>query len=76
MIWFAVIAALVLLLILVALQDRLRKPANPEVAGHAAVELHRIRRQLDVAQLKTEQRSDNSRLRREIGDVLDGRREP
>lgn len=73
--WFVVIGVLVVVFGLVIFQDRpVKKPetVSPEAAMQAAVELHRIRRRLDVAHIKTEQRRDSSRLRREIGEVLDG----
>jgi hypothetical protein len=47
------------------------KPVDPEAAMRAAVELHRIGRQLDAAWLKTQQRQGASRLRRDIADALD-----
>jgi hypothetical protein len=43
---------------------------DPEQAVKAAVELHRIRRNLDVAWAKSEQRCEGAALRREIADVL------
>ncbi len=48
-----------------------RPPVDPEEAVKAAIELHQIRRRLDVAWTKTEQRQDAARLRREIGGALD-----
>jgi len=46
-------------------------PPDPEQELRAAVELHRIRRRLDSAELQHERRRDVQRLRREISDVLD-----
>lgn len=43
---------------------------DPEQAMKAAVELHRIRRSLDVARTKSEQRSASARVRREISEAL------
>jgi hypothetical protein len=43
---------------------------DPEQAVKAAVELHRIRRRLDVARTKSEHRSASARVRREISEAL------
>jgi hypothetical protein len=43
---------------------------DPEQAMKAAVELHRIRRNLDVAWMRSEQRRETAALRREIGEVM------
>jgi hypothetical protein len=43
---------------------------DPEQAVKAAVELHRIRRNLDVAWTRSEQRREGAALRREIAEVL------
>jgi len=45
-------------------------PVDPEQAGKAAVELHRIRSNFDVSWTKSQQRREGSRLRREIAEVL------
>jgi hypothetical protein len=45
---------------------------DPEQAVKAAIELHRIRRNLDVAWTKTEQRREGAALRREIAKTLKG----
>lgn len=45
---------------------------DPEQAMKAAIELHRIRRNLDVAWTKTEQRREGAALRREIAKTLKG----
>jgi hypothetical protein len=67
-----VVLLLVLLLAVVVFKPRRPEaPVDPEQAMQAAVELHRIGRQLDVAYTKSEQRRNSSRLRREIGDALD-----
>ncbi len=50
--------------------QRVHREINPEQAMKAAVELHRIRRRLDGARIKSEQRSAGVRLRREIGELL------
>jgi hypothetical protein len=46
-------------------------PTDPEAALRAAIELHRIGRKLDGAWLKSQQRQDATRLRRDIGEALD-----
>lgn len=46
-------------------------PVDPEKAAQAAVELHRIRRCLDVADLKHRQRREARRLKREIAETFD-----
>lgn len=62
----------VVLLALTVFRAREHPPAvNPEEAVRAAVELHRIGRQLDAAYLKSQQQRDGAQLRREIGDRLD-----
>ena len=77
MIWFVVLAVLILVLMLVIFQDSLpERPVSRKAAMQAAVELHRVRRQLDVAYIKTEQRRDTSRLHREIGRVLESDERP
>ncbi|HEX7245080.1 MAG TPA: hypothetical protein VF245_05890 [Solirubrobacterales bacterium] len=43
---------------------------DPEQEMKVAVELHRIRRNFDAAQIKSEQRRDAAQLRREIGKTL------
>jgi hypothetical protein len=44
---------------------------DPEQAMKAAVELHRIRRNLDVAWIKREQRRGAARVRREIAEAFE-----
>lgn len=46
-------------------------PIDPEAELKAAVELHRIRRNLDASWTKTQQRQDAEQLRRQIRDELD-----
>jgi hypothetical protein len=53
-------------------QEAAAKPLAPEEAVQVAIELHAIRRRLDVAWTKAGQRQDASRLRREIGEALNG----
>lgn len=70
-----VICIAVVLAVVVAAYLRRRPadaPIDPETMTRAAIELHRIRRQLDAGYLKSEQRQDAFRLRREIRDALDG----
>lgn len=43
---------------------------DPKAAAKAAIELHRIRRNLDVAMTRSEIRSDAARLRREAKEAL------
>jgi hypothetical protein len=47
------------------------KPPDPEYLNRAAVELHRIRRRREAADLKHRQRRDAARLGREIAEALD-----
>jgi hypothetical protein len=47
-----------------------KKPIDPKQAMKAAEALHRIRRNLDVAWTKTEQRREGATLRREIAEAL------
>jgi hypothetical protein len=66
------LVAVALLLSVVAFRPRRPEaPLDPETAVQTAIELHRIHRQLDVAEIRSEQRRGVSRLRREIGDALD-----
>ena len=46
-------------------------PPDPEQEMEAAVELHRIRRNLDVSWTKSEQRRAGAALRREIKKALE-----
>lgn len=48
-----------------------RSPHDPQAAMQAAVDLHRIRRSMDVAWAKTELRRESSRLRRLMAEELD-----
>lgn len=43
---------------------------DPEQAVKAAIELHRIRSNFDVSWIKSQQRREAARLRREIAEVL------
>lgn len=45
---------------------------DPEQAMKAAVELHRIGRNLDAAWIKSQQRREGEALRRDIAEVLKG----
>lgn len=47
---------------------------DPEAELKAALELHRIRRNLDVSLTKTDQRREADRMRRQIGEALDDHR--
>jgi hypothetical protein len=76
-----VIALVVLLMILLAavfgyLVAKSGEPMppndpDPEAELEAAVELHRIRRNLDASWTKTKQRQDGQALRRQIRETLD-----
>ena len=46
-------------------------PTDPEAEMRAAVELHRIRRDLETRWTKTEQRQEAERVRRQIANALD-----
>jgi photosystem II stability/assembly factor-like uncharacterized protein len=74
MIWLLV-ALVVAVLLLTVTMCRTRSEQSPSVhpaeAAQAAVELHRIARQLDSSFIKSEQRRDAAELRREIGNALD-----
>lgn len=45
--------------------------ADPEQTVKAAIELHRIRRNLDAAWIKSEQRREGAALRRDITEALE-----
>lgn len=57
---------------LVARRRRPDREVDPEAMMRTAVELHRIRRRLDVAYTRVEQRRESSLLRREIRKALEG----
>jgi hypothetical protein len=65
-----VLAALVWFIVLMR-GNQPAPPVDPEQAVKAAVELHRIRRNLDVAWTKSEQCREGAALRREIAEALD-----
>jgi hypothetical protein len=72
--WLVAAAASVLILVLIVVVLRARKPEpplDPESVMHAAVELHRIGRQLDVDWTKAELRQDADRLERRIVNTID-----
>jgi hypothetical protein len=71
------LAAAVLLLAVAMLRSRKPEPPlDPEAAMRAAVELHRIGRQLDVDWTKAELRRDADRLEHRIVEIIDGDDEP
>jgi hypothetical protein len=72
MTWLIVVVLALCLLAVLFRRPEPSPPIDPEALTRAAIELHRIRRQLDAAHLKTEQRQDMARLRREIRRALDG----
>jgi hypothetical protein len=47
------------------------EPVDPEQAMKAAIELHRIRRNLDAAWTKSEQRREGAAVRREIAEAFE-----
>jgi hypothetical protein len=52
------------------------QPVDPGAATRAAIELHRIRRRIDVVMTKQEQRQVGTQARREIAEALDLDDEP
>lgn len=46
-------------------------PPDPETVAETALELHRIRRRLEAADLKQRQRRDATRFKRELADALE-----
>lgn len=52
------------------------QPLDPEAVTRAAIELHRIRRRIDVVMTKQEQRQAGVQARREIAEALDADDEP
>jgi hypothetical protein len=77
-IWtFAVIALELFLFGLILVQDELAiRRTRREAKVRSAISLYRIRRRLDVADLRVEQRQAIDRLRHEIGGGLDRHDEP
>ena len=55
-------------------QEAVAPPVDPEEAVKAAIELHAIRRRLDVALTESEMRQAGDRLRRNIRERLDDER--
>ncbi len=76
---WVIVALTIAVLLLAFAQLKPRKPEpplDPESVMKAAVELHRIRRQLDVAYAKSEQRRDAGLLEHRIVEILDSDDEP
>jgi hypothetical protein len=73
-IWLAGVLGVVILVLVACLFGRRNPepPLDPEATMQAAVELHRIRRDLDVAYLKSEQRRDASLVEHRIIEIIDG----
>lgn len=73
MIWLVGGLGIVILILVLALlwQRNPEPPLDPEAAMKAAVELHRIRRDLAVAYTKSEQRRDASLLEHRIVEIID-----
>jgi hypothetical protein len=77
MTWLVLLLVVGALVAVVVLKERRPvEPLDPEEIVRAAVELHAIRRRLDVAWTKSELRQDSARLRRGITEALDEPREP
>lgn len=74
MIWLVVVLLLLAIAVCVLIFERREAapPLDPETAMRTAVELHRIRRQLDVDWAKTELRRDADVLEDRIIRVVDG----
>jgi hypothetical protein len=72
------IAAIVLIALMLVLAFYLARrdppqapPPSKEAMQKAAIDLHRISRNLDVATLKHEQRREASRVKRELAETFD-----
>lgn len=73
MIWLiGALAFVILVLAACLLRSRDPEPLDPEATMKAAVELHRIRRDLDVSYTKSEQRRDASLVEHRIVEIIDG----
>jgi hypothetical protein len=74
MIAFAVVLLVAVAVLVGYLLHRRRPDATPEIdaeqAMKAAVELHRIQRNLDAAWTKTEQRGESARMRRLLAEEM------
>lgn len=75
MIWIIPLLGVLVAVVLIVWQFRdpapPLPPPDPEHLQRAAVELHRIRRQREGAELRHQQRRDAVRLRREIAEALE-----
>ncbi len=73
MIWLILGVLVAALAILVVLKDWRsgERPLDPAAATRAAIDLHAIRRRIDVELMKREQRQNATRARREIAEALD-----
>jgi hypothetical protein len=78
-----IVLALVMVIIVVVLLAHVLSqsqesdpPLDSETAMRAAVELHRIHRDLDVEWTKRELRQDAARLEHRIVEIIDGDDEP
>jgi hypothetical protein len=73
MIWFILVllvAVAVGLIVWTHIEPPTPEP-DPETITQTAIELHRIRRRIDAADLKQRQRRDAVRLKREIAEALE-----
>jgi hypothetical protein len=78
MIWLAALLLLLAVTVCVFVFERREAapPLDPEAAMRASIELHRIRRRLDVDWARTELRRDADLLEHRIIEVVDSDDEP
>ncbi len=78
MTWVIVALAIAVLLLALALLKprKPEPPVDPESVMQAAVELHRIRRDIDVAHTKSELRRDAGLLEHRMVEILDSNDQP
>ena len=69
MIWGIVVIAVVLMIVWLMSGERTPE-IGPEETTRAAIELHAIRRRLDVAQTRSELQRDAMQMRRELAEEL------
>jgi hypothetical protein len=73
MIWLVVLALIVLLVLAVWVirgDSPSEEEIDPEEATRAAIELHAIRRRIDVARTRSQLQRDAMQVRREIAEEL------
>jgi hypothetical protein len=78
MTWLVVVLTVAVVLLALALfgSRKPEQPLDPDSVMQAAVELHRIRRDLDVAYTKSQLRRDADALEHRIVETLDRYDEP